>query len=70
MKHQSNHCFVMPGRAISTDLKQRALWLLAAGYLLDEICTILNISSQSVQCWANNLVMHGHVLLPQNPLQG
>jgi transposase len=70
MKRRSNHCFVMPGRAISTDLKQRALWLLAAGYLLDEICTILNISSRSVQRWANNLATHGHVLPPRNPLQG
>ena len=70
MKRQSNHCFVMPGEAISTDLKQRALWLLAAGYLLDDICTILNISSQSAQRWANDLATHGHVLPPQNPLQG
>jgi transposase len=60
----------MPYRAISADLKQRALWLLANGYVPDEVWTILNTSTRSIQRWANNMDTHGHVLPPLNPLQG
>src|SRR6266481_2450990 len=60
----------MPYRAISTDLKQQALWLLSNGYLPEEICTILNVSPRSVQSWANNLTTHGHVLPSLNPTRG
>ena len=60
----------MPYRAISTDLKQHALWLLANGYVPNEVRTILNTSTCSIQRWANNMGMHGHVLPPLNPLQG
>jgi hypothetical protein len=64
------HNLAMGFRAISPDLKQHALWLLDNGYLHSDICSVLNISQSSLQCWANNLKAHNHVLPPYNPLQG
>ena len=46
------------------------LWLLANGYVPNEVWTILNTSTHSIQHWANNMGTHRHVLLPLNPLQG
>ena len=60
----------MPYRSISADLKQRALWLLSNGYLPDELHAILNVSRCSVQQWADNLAVHGHIVPPPNVLQG
>ena len=61
---------IMPYRTIGADLKQRALWLLANGYILDKVHRILNVSTCSIQCWANNVATYGHILPPLNPLRG
>ncbi|KAF8582536.1 hypothetical protein K439DRAFT_1653758 [Ramaria rubella] len=57
----------MPFRHISSDLKQRSLWLLAHGYTLEDMCQILGVSRSSVRQWGDN---YGHVVPPSNPNQG
>ncbi|KAF8581189.1 hypothetical protein K439DRAFT_1654130 [Ramaria rubella] len=52
----------MPFRHISSDLKQRSLWLLAHGYTLEDMCQILGVSRSSEE--------YGHVVPPSNPNQG
>lgn len=60
----------MPYRQISKDLKERAVWMREAGYLTDDICTILDISERSICRWQQNVAEHGDVIPPHNPLQG
>ena len=61
---------IMPYRTISADLKEQALWPPANGYILDEVHMILNVSTHSIQHWANNVAMYGHILPLLNSLQG
>ncbi|KAF8587526.1 hypothetical protein K439DRAFT_819572 [Ramaria rubella] len=60
----------MPFRHISSDLKQRSLWLLAHGYTLEDMCQILVVSRSSVRQWGDNYEEYGHVVPPSNPNQG
>jgi hypothetical protein len=60
----------MPYRLIGANIKQQALWLLAEGYLPDEVHVILDVSNRSMQRWTANLAGYGHVIPPHNPLQG
>ncbi|KAF8583080.1 hypothetical protein K439DRAFT_1661483 [Ramaria rubella] len=59
----------MPFRHISSDLKQRSLWLLAHGYTLEDTCQILGVSRSSVRQWGDNYEEYGHVVPPSNPNQ-
>ncbi|KAF8576868.1 hypothetical protein K439DRAFT_1640200, partial [Ramaria rubella] len=60
----------MPFRHISSDLKQRSLWLLAHGYTLEDMCQILGVSRSSVRQWGDNYEEYGHVVPPSNSNQG
>ncbi|KAJ7134933.1 hypothetical protein C8R43DRAFT_857139, partial [Mycena crocata] len=57
-------------RAISDDLKERALWLLDAGYITEDVCDILGVSRASIYRWKENYITHGSVRPPPSPLRG
>ncbi|KAJ7505976.1 hypothetical protein B0H11DRAFT_1687596, partial [Mycena galericulata] len=57
-------------RKISDDLKERALWLLEAGYLTDDVCDLLGVSERSLFRWKSNQANYDSVRPPYNPLQG
>jgi transposase len=57
-------------RHISDDIKQRALWLLDADYLTEDVCEILGVSMASVYRWKENYETYGSVRPPANPVQG
>ncbi|KAJ7817525.1 hypothetical protein B0H13DRAFT_1532645, partial [Mycena leptocephala] len=57
-------------RHISDDIKQRALWLLDADYLTEDVCEILGVSMASVYRWKENYETYGSVRPPPNPVQG
>lgn len=40
------------------------------GFINGQICNILGISGRSLQHWQNNILDHGDVLPPPNPIQG
>jgi hypothetical protein len=51
-------------RAISVDLKERALWLLEAGYITDDVCDLLGVSRASLFRWKANQINYGNVVPP------
>jgi transposase len=55
---------------ISEDLKLRALWLRGQGFISDDICYLLGISSRSLSQWQTNMNTFGSVIPAHNPLQG
>ncbi|KAJ7220846.1 hypothetical protein GGX14DRAFT_295881, partial [Mycena pura] len=55
-------------RAISEDIKVRALYLLEQGYITDEVCDLLGVSQSSLYRWKANQLDHGSVIPPVNPL--
>ena len=55
---------------ISTDLKERALWLLEHDYIPEDVCETLGISWSSIYHWKCNQAEYGDVVPSQNPLQG
>ncbi|KAJ7653528.1 hypothetical protein B0H17DRAFT_872135, partial [Mycena rosella] len=57
-------------RRISDDLKERALWLLEAGYITEEVCDLLGVSRRSLFRWKANQEDYNSVKPPYNPLQG
>ncbi|KAJ6496896.1 hypothetical protein DFH09DRAFT_945757 [Mycena vulgaris] len=38
-------------RQISDDLKERALWLIEAGYITEELCELLSVSRSGLLWW-------------------
>ncbi|KAJ6478431.1 hypothetical protein DFH09DRAFT_951692 [Mycena vulgaris] len=38
-------------RQISDDLKERALWLLEAGYITEKVCELLGVSRSDLFWW-------------------
>ncbi|KAJ7669988.1 hypothetical protein DFH06DRAFT_1372555, partial [Mycena polygramma] len=56
-------------RAISEDLKARALWLLEAG-CITEVCELLGVSRRSLFRWKANQQNYGSVIPPPNPVRG
>jgi len=57
-------------RAISPDMKQRALYLLLEeGWEIDQITTALGVHSKSIERWEHNYENHGSVN-PPTPLRG
>ena len=57
-------------RHISEDLKLRALWLRAQGFISDDICYLLGFSQRSLSRWQTNMDLYGSVIPPRAPLQG
>ncbi|KAJ6478161.1 hypothetical protein C8R47DRAFT_1198643 [Mycena vitilis] len=57
-------------RAISNDLKGRALWLLEAGFITDDVVDLLGVSRASLYRWKANELNYDSVTPPHNPLQG
>jgi transposase len=57
-------------RRISKDLKLWALWLRGQGFISDDICYLLGISSRSLSRWQTNMNTFGSVIPAHNPLQG
>ncbi|KAJ7202249.1 hypothetical protein B0H12DRAFT_517122 [Mycena haematopus] len=57
-------------RAISADLKERALWLLEAGFITEDVCEIIGVSRASLFRWRANHVQYDSVEPPRNPLRG
>ncbi|KAJ7242536.1 hypothetical protein C8J57DRAFT_1557861, partial [Mycena rebaudengoi] len=46
-------------RAISDDLKERALWLLDSGYITDDVCDLLGVSERNLFRWKAYQRDHG-----------
>ncbi|KZS87566.1 hypothetical protein SISNIDRAFT_419396 [Sistotremastrum niveocremeum HHB9708] len=59
----------MPFRKISSDLKERALFLVDDDYTQAQVCEIQGVSLRSLQRWAENLERYGNVKPPYNPSQ-
>jgi transposase len=57
-------------RPISDDLKLRALWLLEASFVNEEVCELFGVSRASLYRWRANHAHFDSVLQPPNPLQG
>ncbi|KAJ7871628.1 hypothetical protein B0H14DRAFT_2259519, partial [Mycena olivaceomarginata] len=57
-------------RAISEDLKVRALYLLEQGYITEEVCELLGVSRSSLYRWKANQSDYGGVMPPANPFRG
>lgn len=55
---------------ISSDIKERALWLLAHDYIPDDVAEIFDVSQWSLQHWKKNVFVHGSVVPLKNPFQG
>ncbi|KAJ6477962.1 hypothetical protein DFH09DRAFT_843565, partial [Mycena vulgaris] len=55
-------------RAISDDMKERALWLLDAGYLTENVRDILDVSRASFDRWKENQDICGTAGPSSNPL--
>ncbi|KAF8869862.1 hypothetical protein BD779DRAFT_1681640 [Infundibulicybe gibba] len=55
---------------ISTDIKNRALWLLENDYLTEDVCEILGVSRSSLFRWKSNKATHGDVIPPRSFTQG
>ncbi|KAJ7757279.1 hypothetical protein DFH07DRAFT_718439, partial [Mycena maculata] len=55
---------------VSRHLKVRALWLLEAGYITDDVCDLLGVSPRSLYRWKANQTDYGSVIPPANPLRG
>ena len=51
-------------RKISTDMKERALFLLQDGWDIEEIVEVLGISRRSISRWSCNKERTGHVFTP------
>ncbi|EIN09579.1 hypothetical protein PUNSTDRAFT_33903, partial [Punctularia strigosozonata HHB-11173 SS5] len=60
----------MPFRKISSDIKERALWLIEHEYAPSEICDILGFSLASLRRWRRNRRLHGSLHPPRNPNRG
>ncbi|KAJ7742113.1 hypothetical protein DFH07DRAFT_750604 [Mycena maculata] len=58
-------------RAISEDLKARALYLLELGYITDDVCELLGVMEVSLNLyrWKANQQNYGSVIPPANPLR-
>ncbi|KAJ7458198.1 hypothetical protein FB451DRAFT_1508595 [Mycena latifolia] len=56
-------------RKISNNLKERALWLLEAGYTADDVCELLSVSRRSLFRWKSNQENYDSMQPPYNPLQ-
>jgi len=50
-------------RHISTDLKERALWLLEHDYIPEDVCEILGISHSSIYCTVGSTTKPSMVML-------
>ncbi|KAJ7247434.1 hypothetical protein B0H12DRAFT_1176342 [Mycena haematopus] len=57
-------------RAISEDLKVRALYLLDKGYITEEVCELMGVSRRSLYRWKANQLDYDGVIPPANPLRG
>ncbi|KAE9390960.1 hypothetical protein BT96DRAFT_765033, partial [Gymnopus androsaceus JB14] len=57
-------------RKISKDLKERALWLLEAGYIDEEVADLIGVSTKSIGRWQKNVETFGSVIPPHNFPQG
>ncbi|KAJ6523459.1 hypothetical protein DFH09DRAFT_884877, partial [Mycena vulgaris] len=57
-------------RAISDDLKDRAVWLLDNDYMTEEVSDLLGVSRASLYRWKANQRDYGTTAPPHNPLQG
>ena len=57
-------------RHISSDIKERALWLRDLGYIPDDVCELLGFSRRSLNRWTANQHIHGNVIPPPNPSRG
>ena len=55
---------------ISKDLKLQALWLRGQGFISDDTCYLLGISSRSLSQWQTNMNTFGSVIPAHNLLQG
>ncbi|KAJ3843978.1 hypothetical protein F5878DRAFT_526676 [Lentinula raphanica] len=57
-------------RHISTDIKERALWLRGQGYIDDEIAHLLGVSTRSIRRWNENINIFGSVIPQHHLIQG
>lgn len=46
------------------------IWLSDKGYPVNVICTIMDVSSQSISCWKKNVLLHGTFTPTPGPIQG
>lgn len=60
----------MPYRPISKDIKDRALFLLAEGWIPEDVMEIFGVSASSLYRWRHNLEQYGSVVPPPNPTHG
>jgi transposase-like protein len=54
----------MPFRKIDTDVKERALQLIAEGQPIEHIIEVIEVSCHSVDRWADNYEAYGSVKPP------
>lgn len=55
---------------ISSDIKERAIWLLDHDYIPEDVASILGVSRRSIGHWTNNIEEFGTVVPPPNPNRG
>ncbi|KZP06306.1 hypothetical protein FIBSPDRAFT_764652, partial [Athelia psychrophila] len=55
---------------ISKDIKDRALYVLFEGYIIEDVCDIFDVSERSLCRWRATWEARGSVIPPHQPIQG